>query len=179
MATRSMSMAELRFRSEMTRQFIVMGVSGCGKSTLAEALAAAWSLPYIEGDELHGPANVAKMAGGMPLDDHDRWPWLDRIGAAIITENRGAVASCSALRVAYRDRLRTAVGPNLRFVLIDLPRSLLEQRMAERTGHYMPPALLDSQLRTLERPLNEPDVLLVDGIQPLARMVAAVGTWHF
>jgi gluconokinase len=165
----------------MTPQFVVMGVSGSGKSTLAQALASRWSVPYVEGDHLHSQDSIDKMAAGIPLTDNDRWPWLDRVGAAIEASRRGnggAVASCSALRLVYRERLRRAAGPTLRFVLIDLPRSVLESRMTERPGHFMPPALLDSQLQTLERPVNEADVLIVDGQQPLGSTVETVNAWY-
>ena len=162
----------------MPLQVIVMGVSGCGKSTLGAALAHAWGVPFIEGDALHAPESVAKMAAGIALEDADRWPWLDRIGAALNAAGTGGVASCSALRRAYRDRLRQAVGPHLRFVMLDLPRDELERRMTQRPGHYMPPALLDSQLRTLERPVGETDVLVVDGTAPVEDMVAVTRNWH-
>lgn len=165
----------------MVPQFVVMGVSGCGKSTLAQALAVSWGVCYVEGDELHAPASVAKMAAGIALEDSDRWPWLDRVGVVIgaaVAANSGAVASCSALRLVYRDRLRHAVGPHLRFVMINLSQGELEQRMHQRAGHYMPPTLLQSQLATLERPVGEADVLIVDGRQSLDTMVALVSTWR-
>jgi gluconokinase len=165
----------------MFPKFVVMGVSGSGKSSLAQALASRWAVPYVEGDHLHSQESIDKMAAGIPLADDDRWPWLDRVGAAILASrsgNGGAVASCSALRLVYRDRLRRAVGPSLRFVLIDLPRSVLESRMAERPGHFMPAALLDSQLRTLEPPVNEADVLTVDGQQSLDAIVETVSAWY-
>jgi gluconokinase len=165
----------------MFPKFVVMGVSGSGKSSLAQALASRWAVPYVEGDHLHSQESIDKMAAGIPLADDDRWPWLDRVGAAILASRSGtggAVASCSALRLVYRDRLRRAVGPSLRFVLIDLPRSVLEIRMAERPGHFMPPALLDSQLRTLEPPVNEADVLTVDGQHSLGAIVDTVSAWY-
>ncbi len=158
-----------------------MGVSGSGKSTLAQALARRWAVPYVEGDHLHSQDSIDKMAAGIPLTDDDRWPWLDRVGAAIVasrSSNGGTVASCSALRLVYRERLRQAVGPSLRFVLIELPRSVLESRMAERPGHFMPTTLLDSQLRTLERPANEADVLTVDGQQSLDTIMDTVSAWY-
>lgn len=165
----------------MLPKFVVMGVSGSGKSSLAQALASRWAVPYVEGDHHHSQDSINKMAAGIPLADDDRWPWLDRVGAAILASrsgNGGGVASCSALRLAYRERLRRAVGPSLRFVLIDLPRAVLERRMAERPGHFMPPALLDSQLRTLELPVNEADVLTVDGQQSLDTLMDIVCTWY-
>lgn len=164
----------------MTIQLIVMGVSGCGKSTLGTALAQHWNVPFIEGDKLHAPESVAKMAAGIALEDADRWAWLDRIGSGLadVMLTGGAVASCSALRRSYRDRLRAVAGSELRFVMVDLPRSILETRMQERTGHYMPAALLDSQLRTLERPVDEDDVLVVDGMVELGKTISTVDAWR-
>lgn len=132
-----------------------MGVSGCGKSTYGAALAMASGAPFVEGDDLHGAANIAKMQAGIALTDDDRWPWLDRIAAAVnaaLDEGASVVATCSALRRAYRDRLRSEINGAVRFVLLDLPLDVLRRRMAERTGHFMPPHLLDSQLATLEWP---------------------------
>ena len=142
-----------------------MGVSGCGKSTVAEGIAAALGLACIDGDDLHTAESVAKMKSGTPLSDDDRWPWLDRIGARLCdaaTEPAGVAVACSALRRAYRDRLRQA-APEVRFVFLDGAPELIRTRMLARTGHYMPPGLLDSQLRTLERPVaDEPSVVAVN-----------------
>lgn len=141
---------------------VVMGVSGSGKTTLGSGLAEEWDADFLEGDDLHPPANRGKMAAGTPLTDDDRWPWLtlvrQRIEAAQ-SAGRTAVVTCSALRRAYRDRLR---GPGVWFVLLHGPRAELERRMSRRTGHFMPIALLDSQLETLELPgEGEPDVVIV------------------
>jgi gluconokinase len=130
---------------------VVMGVCGCGKTTVGRLLAAGLGLPFVEGDELHPQANVAKMAAGMPLTDEDRAAWLDAVAARLAAAPGGAVASCSALKRRYRDRLR-ADAPHLRFVHLHGPRALLEQRLSARRGHYMPASLLDSQLQTLEAP---------------------------
>ena len=102
---------------------IIMGVSGCGKSTFAEALAASSGARFVEGDELHSAANIARMRAGQPLTDADRWPWLDRIAAAVnaALAEGSVVATCSALRLAYRDRLRTGIVAPVRFVLLDVP----------------------------------------------------------
>lgn len=154
-----------------------MGVSGCGKTTFGEALAGRLNLPFIEGDRLHPAANVAKMSAGTPLTDDDRWPWLDQVGVALAARG-SAVASCSALRRAYRDRLRGAAGPALRFICLVLPRAELELRMRERRGHFMPPALLDSQLATFEPPTTgEDDVLVVDGTLPVAQGIEQAMHW--
>ncbi|WP_040787499.1 gluconokinase [Nocardia pneumoniae] len=127
-----------------------MGVSGSGKTTVGTRLADALGVEYLEGDEFHPPANIAKMAAGTPLDDADRAPWLDALAAAMAERSeRGAVVTCSALKRAYRDRLRAAV-PDAFFLHLDVPREELERRIANRRGHFLPLSLLDSQLATLE-----------------------------
>ncbi len=144
---------------------IVMGVSGSGKTTLGTALAKRLGVEFIEGDSLHPPENIAKMSAGTPLTDADRWPWLANI-AKVLGANPGSVGSCSALKRAYRDRLRNGIGSGLRFVYLMVSRPELERRMAERRGHFMPPGLLDSQLAALEPPVGEADVLIIDGTAP-------------
>jgi len=156
---------------------IVMGVSGCGKSSIGAALGERLGLPYIEGDRLHPASNIAKMSAGIALDDADRWPWLDEIGHALAAGGGGAVASCSALKRAYRDRLRSAAGRDLRFVFLELTRIELERRMSLRTGHFMPATLLDSQLATLEPPAGEAGVLVLDGAAALDDIVVAAASW--
>ena len=133
---------------------VVMGVSGSGKTTIARGIAEAKGWSMLEGDTFHPPANVAKMAAGTPLTDVDRWPWLRAIAAAIDADRaRGehAVVACSALRRAYRDIL---IGdrPDVRLVYLKGSRTLIGERMRARHGHFMPPALLDSQFQTLEEP---------------------------
>ncbi|WP_411120765.1 gluconokinase [Streptomyces sp. x-19] len=129
---------------------VVMGVAGTGKTTIGPLVADALGVPYAEGDDFHPPANIAKMSAGVPLDDADRGPWLDAIGAwAHGRAGHGGVVSCSALKRAYRDRLRAA-APGVVFLHLAGDRALIEARMAERKGHFMPTALLDSQFATLE-----------------------------
>ncbi|MBB3979201.1 gluconokinase [Rhizobium azooxidifex] len=157
------------------RAVVVMGVSGCGKTSVAEGLAAALGAGFLEGDQLHPQANIDKMSKGIPLTDADRWPWLDRIGAELHTvTGAGApiVASCSALKRAYRDRLRAEAGGDLSFVFLRGSRELLIGRMQERKGHFMPASLLDSQLATLEDPSGEEGVVTVDIDAPLDEIVA-------
>ncbi|WP_328570795.1 gluconokinase [Janthinobacterium sp. P210006] len=149
-------------------RWVVMGASGCGKSAVGTLLAGALGVPYVEGDDVHSPENVAKMAAGMALDDADRAGWLaalrQRIAAAR-AQGGGLVVSCSALKRAYRDVLREG-DPALRFVHLDGPRDVLERRM-QRPGHFMPPSLLDSQLRTLQ-PLQADEAgIVLDIRQPL------------
>lgn len=131
---------------------IVMGVSGSGKTSIAQRLSAATGWPYVEGDDFHPAANIAKMRAGIPLTDEDRWPWLDAVGAWIgAHEVRGdsAVITCSALKRSYRDRLREGRG-GIRFLMLTVPVEELRRRVADRPGHFMPASLLDSQLATLE-----------------------------
>jgi carbohydrate kinase (thermoresistant glucokinase family) len=147
---------------------VVMGVCGCGKSTLAQALAEALGVAYVEGDDLHPPHNVALMAAGTPLTDADRAGGLDQIGHVLAqaqAEGRGAVATCSALRHSYRDRLRVA-APALRLIHLHGDPALLAERMARRTGHYMPATLLPSQLATLEPPGADEGALVLDLAHP-------------
>ncbi|WP_406345273.1 gluconokinase [Streptomyces sp. NBC_00648] len=129
---------------------VVMGVAGTGKTTIGPLVAAALGVPYAEGDDFHPAANVAKMSASVPLDDGDRWPWLDAIGQwAHGRAGLGGVVSSSALKRAYRDRLRAA-APGLVFLHLTGDRELIERRMSERKGHFMPTALLDSQFATLQ-----------------------------
>jgi gluconokinase len=138
-----------------------MGVSGAGKTTVGKRLAEALGAEFVDGDELHSAAARAKMGAGHALDDADRWPWLDRIAAALAdpAAERGRVAACSALKRAYRDRLRTGVGAALRFVYLKADPDLMRARVAGRIGHYMPASLVDSQFATLEPPVGEADVV--------------------
>ncbi|MES0200211.1 gluconokinase [Mesorhizobium sp. M0011] len=144
---------------------VVMGVSGCGKTRIGVEIAQRLGLAFIEGDTLHPRGNVEKMSASMPLSDDDRWPWLDLVGAVLRQaheEGGGLVVSCSALKKSYRDRLRQAAAGAVVFVFLEGSRAVLQARIAERRGHFFPPALLDSQLAALENPGEEPLVVTVD-----------------
>lgn len=157
---------------------VVMGVSGCGKSTIGKALSDSLGWDFQEGDALHPQANVDKMAAGMPLDDDDRWPWLDRIAAWIRAEEtlgRQGVVTCSALKRIYRDRLRRA-GDGVRFAYVHVSREELERRTTHRL-HFMPASLLDSQLQTLEIPTADEGALTVAGEASLDAMISDVSRW--
>ncbi len=144
---------------------VVMGVAGSGKTTIASGLAEHLGVPFVEGDSLHPIANVKKMSAGVPLTDEDRWPWLEAIGARMEVERdtgHGVVVSCSALKHVYRDCLRKQVHGKVHFILLDGSRELIGDRMKERKGHFMPPALLDSQFATLEKPTADEDAVILD-----------------
>lgn len=141
------------------RAIVVMGVTGSGKSTLASALARALGWRFLEGDTLHPAANIAKMAAGIALDDEDRRPFLQNIAKALAEPAaEGVVVSCSALKRSYRDQLRSG-NPNILFVLPSAAPSILRTRLTQRSGHFMPASLLDSQLAILEPP--QPDELSI------------------
>ncbi len=148
-----------------------MGVSGSGKSTLGRALAATLGWQFVDGDTLHPAANVTKMAAGIPLDDADREPFLERVARVIAEKRRaGVVVACSALRRSYRDVIRARAGPVM-FMLPVLDREILAARLGQRSGHFMPPSLLDSQLALLEFPDPDEQALLVDGNTPTEAQV--------
>ncbi|GGN92345.1 gluconokinase [Streptomyces albiflavescens] len=132
---------------------VVLGVSGSGKSTVGKALAEQLGLPFVEGDDFHPAANIAKMAAGHALDDADREPWLrslaDRIRQSA-EAGEGLVVACSALKRAYRDEFRAAAGSRLWCLYLVLDRNTDFDRVSRRTGHFMPARLVDSQYETLE-----------------------------
>jgi gluconokinase len=159
---------------------IIMGVSGSGKSTLGAVLAQALGCPFLDGDDFHDTAAIAKMSAGEPLTDEDRWPWLDRLGRAIgdaLASDARAVAACSALRRSYRDRLRGAIPSATRFVLLDASRDELQRRLDHRAGHYMPSSLLASQLATLERPGPDEAATALAASAPPELLRDAALTW--
>ena len=162
MATSSMSTAGSPPRSDARLALVVMGVSGSGKTTAGVAIAKATGAAFFDGDDLHDPAARAKMTAGIALDDADRAPWLDRIGALLAdgaAHPAGAIVACSALRRAYRDRLRARVGPSLRFLFLKGDKATMRARVAGRKRHFMPASLIDSQFATLELPEAEADVV--------------------
>lgn len=153
---------------------IVMGVSGCGKSTVGRELARRLGVHYIEGDDLHPPRNIQRMAAGIALTDADRHEWLQEVAGQLAnasTEARGVVVSCSALKRRYRDQLR-AGAPDLRIVFLYGARDLLAQRVASRSHAYMPASLLDSQLATLEPPSADERPISLDIALPPEQLAA-------
>lgn len=158
----------------MMHRIVIMGVSGCGKSSVGAALGSRLGIPYRDGDDLHPAANVEKMRAGIPLTDTDRWPWLDQV-AQVLKDGAPVIVGCSALRRAYRDRIRHGAGGPVRFVHLAGSRDLIATRMAARTGHYMPATLLDSQFATLEAPGPE-EALTLDVAETVSTVVDAILT---
>ncbi|MCY1667709.1 gluconokinase [Rhizobium sp. SL86] len=156
----------------MSLRLVIMGVAGCGKSSVGAALSEQLDIPYRDGDDLHSTEAVEKMRAGIPLDDDDRWPWLDRIADTLRSE-APLIIGCSALRRVYRDRIRAGAGGEVTFVHLAGDRDLIASRMASRAGHYMPLSLLDSQFATLEKP-GPDEAIEVTIDQPMANIVGEV-----
>ncbi|SFO31434.1 gluconokinase [Mesorhizobium sp. NFR06] len=155
---------------------VVMGVAGCGKTALGEALAKTLGADFIEGDRLHPPENVARMASGEPLTDALRAGWLDAIGERIATSvagDRKAVAACSALKRGYRDRL-SRFCPDIVFLYLKIDRETAWQRVANRKGHFMPASLVDSQFATLEEPAADERAVTIDGTRSVAGILKEI-----
>ncbi len=153
----------------MTR-FVVMGVSGCGKTSVGQAVANGLGARFIDGDDLHPAASIAKMARGVALNDADRAPWLDLVGAAL-AGNENIVIGCSALKRAYRDRIIRAAGGPVTFLFLAGSRDVIAARLAARKGHFMPPALLESQFAALEPPGPDELAITANIDQPFGGLV--------
>ena len=155
---------------------VVMGVSGCGKSHVGAVVAERLGLPLVEGDEFHSDANRARMREGIALTDENRADWLDRLGIELQRRPQGAVLTCSALKLSYRDRLRRA-APGLRFAWLDLDRAAAEARVAQRPSHFFPAGLVATQFEALESPQGEAGVLRVDALLPPEAIADRVVHW--
>ncbi|PTX54938.1 gluconokinase/shikimate kinase [Litoreibacter ponti] len=152
-----------------------MGVAGCGKSSVGTAVAEELNARYFDGDDLHPQSNIDKMAAGVPLNDEDRAPWLDKVGAALAEADGATLVGCSALKRAYRDRIRAAC-PETIFAHLAGSRAVIEARMSKREGHFMPVSLLDSQFATLE-PLQADEAgFAVDIAQEFGAVVTQMAT---
>ena len=160
------------------RAVVVMGISGCGKSTLGAQLAQRLHWTFVEGDAFHGERNHAKMRAGIPLTDEDRAAWLDALGHELARHAAGGVIlSCSALKRAYRQLLRTYV-PGLAFIWLEVGRDAAHQRVAQRGDlHFFPTTLIDSQFATLEPPHDEAGLLHLDSERPVEDLLAHAARW--
>ncbi|MGF7191152.1 gluconokinase [Robbsia andropogonis] len=159
----------------MAMIIIVMGVSGSGKTSVGQMVARRLGCGFADADAFHSAANKAKMAAGTPLTDDDRWPWLDAMRAAIaenIANGETHVYACSALKQIYRDRLRNG-DKDVYFVYLSGSFALLEQRLAKRANHFFDPALLKSQVDTLEVP-DGAEAITIDITPPLDEIVDKV-----
>lgn len=159
---------------------VVMGVAGCGKSTVAHALAEALGWPLLEGDDFHSAASRAKMSQGVPLTDADRAGWLHTLAARLAearAQSQPLVLTCSALKRAYRERLRAA-DPALRFAFLHISPADAQARVQARTAtHFFSPTLVDNQFATLESPEGEPGVLRLDAMAPIDSLRSQVVHW--
>lgn len=155
----------------VTSAYVVMGVSGSGKSTVGAALAQRLGVPFEDADDLHPRANIAKMTAGLPLDDEDRYPWLEAIGEWLAGHADGGVMSCSALKRAYRDQLRRH-APGVVFVHLEGSQLVITDRQASRPGHFMPASLLASQFATLEPLQADERGVVIDVDQSVDAIVA-------
>jgi gluconokinase len=158
----------------MLSSVVIMGVAGSGKSTVARLAAKALGLPLVEGDAFHDASNVAKMRGGQALTDEDRQGWLDALAESL--RARAQVLSCSALKRAYRERLRAA-SPGLRFVFLDIAPARALARVQARGGHFFSDQLVGSQFATLEPPLGESGVLHLDALIPPEQIAQQILAW--
>jgi gluconokinase len=162
--------------SKQALHVVVMGVAGCGKSVVGTELAHRLGLPLVEGDDFHPPGNIEKMRQGVPLSDEDRAGWLRRLAEELRARPAGAVLTCSALKRAYRDTLRSG-APALYFVHLALTPHQALERVAARTDHFYPPSLVASQFEALEDPQGEPRVRSLDATQHVDRLVEQALAW--
>jgi gluconokinase len=163
-------------QSAHTVLYVVMGVSGSGKTRIGAGFAKAIGVPFLEGDDYHSPENVRRMSSGIPLTDEDRAGWLQSLAARIRQAKdagTGLVLACSALKRRYREILRDAAKPEpLRFIYLRGPRAMIGERLRARKGHFMSPALLDSQFEALEEPAVDEGAWVCDVEGPAGEIVA-------
>jgi gluconokinase len=166
----------VRKRGSRPTLLVLMGVSGVGKTTTGQKLAKKLGWEFRDADEFHPAANIAKMKAGEPLEDTDRWPWLDAIGHWIderLHHGGRAIVTCSALKRVYRERLLSA-RPEVRLVYLKGSKALIADRLTRRNDHFMPPALLESQFNALEEPRRDERAIVVDVSQSPSRVVANI-----
>jgi gluconokinase len=153
--------------------YVVMGVSGCGKSTVGKILGEKLSLPFYDADDYHFPENIKKMQNGIPLTDQDRKPWLTLLADKIKLweSSGGAVLACSSLKQMYRDCLSSTTTAVVKFIYLKGDKALLHSRLTNRGSHFMPEALLDSQLQTLEPPIEAITILIENSLDEIISQI--------
>lgn len=159
------------------QRLVLMGVAGCGKTTVGTALAMRIDATYLDGDDLHPPANIAKMSRGEPLTDDDRWPWLTLVGQRLAEPDGALIVGCSALKRSYRDHIRREARAPITFIHLSGSKALITARMAARSGHFMPTALIQSQFATLEPPAADENAITVDigvSLETIVEQIAAL-----
>ena len=161
----------------MTIKFVIMGVSGCGKTSVGEGLAEEFGLAFVDGDTLHPEANIQKMSRGIPLTDEDRAPWLAEVGRTLGAFERPAVIGCSSLKRRYRDIIRENAESDVGFLHLFAPKPILENRVNAREGHFMPPALLDSQFADLEHLEDDETGVVLDITRPLQNVIESANDY--
>tara|TARA_Y100000588_G_scaffold90988_1_gene98125 strand:+ start:2641 stop:3153 length:513 start_codon:yes stop_codon:yes gene_type:complete len=154
-----------------TTKFIIMGVAGSGKSSVGKLLSIELDAVFLDGDDMHPPENITKMSSEQPLDDDDRRPWLQNIGKALKDKPDKIIIACSALKKIYRDLIRETAGQDVIFIHLIGSLELIKDRMAKRTGHFMPLSLLESQFEILETPDKPENFMPIDIDQPLESIV--------
>jgi gluconokinase len=161
----------------MVVKIVIMGVAGCGKSSLAKALAQVENCTLIEGDDFHSPASREKMARGIALTDADRASWLTLLADELEKSGQRVVMTCSALKRAYRDRLRQS-APDLQFAFLEITREEAQRRVIARTAtHFFNAGLVDNQFETLESPVGEPGVIRLDATASPVVLQVQVSHW--
>ncbi len=157
--------------------YVLMGVSGCGKSSIGAALSVLCSMDFIDGDDLHPKANIAKMSRGEALDDTDRAPWLANVGRVLAKGAKPIVIGCSALKKTYRNMIRAEVSEPVHFLHLYASRDVLSKRVTGRGNHFMPLSLLDSQFAALEQLDGDEWGGEIDIAQPYAHVIAQAETY--
>lgn len=169
-----MSTAASQPLSEIPRRMVLMGVAGCGKSSVGAALAGRLGATYLDGDDLHPLANIAKMSQGIALTDEDRWPWLTLVGRTLAAAEGRLVIGCSALKRAYRVHITQEAGTPVTFIHLAGTPEIVAARMNARKGHFMPPELLASQFSALEPPGADENAISVNIDQSLDAIVDTI-----
>ena len=159
--------------NEVTK-FIIMGVTGSGKSSVGKLLSNKIDAVFVDGDDMHPEKNITKMSSGQPLDDDDRHPWLQNIGKALKDEPGSIIIACSALKKIYRDLIREIAAQEITFIHLVGSLDIIKDRMAKRTGHFMPTSLLESQFETLEAPQDPENFMAIDTYQSFNHVVEQI-----